>query len=717
MSEGISRRTFVAGTGMTAAGWAVASAASFAPVTAAESRGEPVVVESPDGKVRLLFRVADGRPQYSVSRAGRTALSWSAMGFELGDGAVLGEGMKLAGVHRDELDETWQPVWGARAEVRSHCNRAVLRLRKPGQGGELAVEFRVFDDGLGFRYLFGAEAGEFDVLDELTEFRFTDDHTAWSIPGNYDSYEYLHTETPLTGIGGLADWQEPRDDPGQRLGTAATPLTVKVAEDLYLALHEAALHDFPEMTLAKIDGGPQLRSALAPLKNKGRTKAHLGGPFATPWRTFVLAEHPGDLIESHLVLNLNEPCAIEDTSWIRPATYVGVWWSIHKGRNTWAPGPDLGATTENVMRYMDFAAENGASYVLAEGWNKGWTDGEGEDFDNRQDFLTPNPQFDLRRVVEYGRERGVEFLAHNETGGGVDNYEKQLDRAFAKYERLGLPGVKTGYAGVIEPHYHHDQWMVRHYQRVVEKAAEHRLMINAHEPIKGTGIERTYPNFVSREGVKGQEYEAWSRGNPPEHTVTLPFTRMLAGPLDYTPGIFDITWFPPQSPEDPHGADNDRTRVHTTRAHQIALYPVLLSGVQMLADVPENYRGAPEFEFLRSVPATWDETRVVDGAIGDYVSVARRSGREWYVGTLTDERARTVEVPLDFLGEGTYVAHCYTDAPDTDLESNPNAVATSRRLVDASTTVHAEMTNGSGHSMRIVPATDDDESESDNHSR
>lgn len=709
MSNGISRRTFVAGTGLAAAGWAATSAVGFAPVTAAEAKGEPVVVTSPDELVELRFRVADGGPQYSVSRAGSTALSWSAMGFELGGGAVLGEGTHLVGVHRDELDETWQPVWGAQAEVRSHCNRAVVRLRAPAeQGAELAVEFRVFDDGVGFRYLFGEQLGEFDVLDERTEFRFTGNHTAWSIPANYDSYEYLHTETPLTGIGGLADWQEPRDDPGQRLGSAATPLTVRISDELYLAVHEAALYDYPEMTLAKIDGGPQLRCALAPLKGEGRVKAHLAGPFATPWRTLTLGERPGDLVESHLVLNLNEPCAIEDPSWIEPAKYVGVWWEIHKGASTWAPGPHLGATTENVMRYMDFAAENGIPHVLAEGWNKGWQTGESDDFGKTQDFLTPNPQFDLRRVVEYGRERGVGFLAHNETGGGIANYEKQIDRAFAKYERLGLPGVKTGYAGTIEPHYHHDQSMVRHYQRVIEKAAEHRLMIDAHEPIKGTGIERTYPNFMSREGVKGQEYEAWSRGNPPEHTVTLPFTRMLSGPLDYTPGIFDITWFPPQAPEDSFGTDNDGTRVHTTRAHQIALYPVLLSGVQMLADVPEHYQGVPEFEFLKAVPATWDETRVVDGAVGDFISVARRSGEHWFVGSLTDEQARTVDVPLDFLGEGTYVAQSYTDAPETDLENNPNAVAVGRELVDATTTVRARMTNGSGHAMHIVPATEGD---------
>ncbi|MHA6804505.1 glycoside hydrolase family 97 protein [Salinifilum ghardaiensis] len=702
----MSRRAFVAGAGMAATGAVAGPALGTGPVTAAEAAGAPLVVPSPDGAVELRFRVVDGHPQYCVLHAGRTAITWSGMGFELDGGADLRRGMALAAVHRDELDETWTPVWGARSEVRSHCNRAVIRLRAPhARGRELDVEVRVFDDGAGFRYLLGESWGEFGVLDEHTEFRFTADHTAWSIPANYTSYEYQHTETPLSGIGGLVAPEDSREEPEERLGSAATPLSVQLAEDLYLALHEAALHDYPDMTLGKIDGGPDLRSALVPRKGEGRTKARLRGPFSTPWRTFVVGTRPGDLVESHLVLNLNEPCALADTSWIAPAKYVGVWWEIHKGRSTWTDGPDLGATTENVMRYMDFAADNGIPQVLAEGWNKGW---KSDDFGDSQDFTTPNSQFDLERVVSYGKQRGVDLVAHNETGGGVDNYEQQLDEAFALYEQLGLPAVKTGYAGTIEEHHHHDQWMVRHYQRVIEKAAEHQLMINAHEPIKGTGIERTWPNFVSREGVRGQEYEAWSRGNPPEHTVTLPFTRMLASPLDYTPGIFGITWFPPQSPEDPHGDSNDRTRVHTTRAHQIALYPVLLSGVQMLADIPEHYTDAPEFEFLRAVPATWDDTRVVDGAIGDYVSIARRSGDEWFVGTLTDEHARTVRVPLDFLPGGPHVAHLYTDAPDTDLESNPEAVAVSRFLVTARTTVPARMTGGSGHAMRIVPATEED---------
>lgn len=697
----INRRTFVTGAG-SAAG---ALALGFRPASAAETAGGPVSLRSPDESIEVRFRVYNGTPQYSISRAGTTAIAWSGMGFELGDDISLHEGMELTGTHRNELDETWKPVWGARSEVRSHCNRLVARLGS-ADGRELDVEFRVFDDGAGFRYLFPEQHGDFEVVAEHTEFRFTGDHTAWSIPANYDSYEYLYTETPLSRAGYLAEGDEPRNEEGERLGSAATPLTIQVAEDLYLALHEAALFNYPEMALEKISGGPDLRSALVPRKGEGEVKARLRAPFPTPWRTFVLGTRPGDLIDSHLVLNLNEPCAIEDTSWIAPGKYVGVWWEIHKGRNTWVPGDDLAATTENTMRGMDFAAANGIPYILAEGWNRGWQ--PNNEFGKEQDFLNPNDEFDLQRVVDYGRERGVLFFAHNETGGGIDNYERQIDNAFALYERLGLPGVKTGYAGDIDAHYHHDQWMVNHYQRVIKKAAEHRLMINAHEPIKATGIERTFPNFVSREGVRGQEYEAWSYGNPAEHTVTLPFTRMLSGPLDYNPGIFDITWFPEQSPQDPHGEDNDGTRLHTTRAHQIALYPVLLSGVQMLADVPENYREAPELEFLREVPVTWDETQVINGAIGDYITVARRSGAQWFVGTLTDEQERTLAVPLDFIGEGRYVAHLYTDAPETDLDTNPNAVAIDRRLVDATTIVRASMTRGSGHSMRIVPATEED---------
>ncbi|QUH03240.1 glycoside hydrolase family 97 protein [Saccharopolyspora erythraea] len=701
----INRRTFAKATGLATG---MLGVASWVPATAAHAAGEPVTTTSPDGSVSAHFRVRAGRPEYSVGKSGRTVIDWSRLGFELGDGGRLGESAELEAVARHELDETWHPVWGSASEIRSHCAAVVLRLRETTEPvRHFEIEFRVFDDGVGFRHVFPDQRhlGDFEVLDELTEFRFTADHTAWSSPANYDSVEYLYSQTPLTGAGVVHEWQEPRGEEGEKLGTLATPLAVRVADDIYLGLHEAALLNYPDMTLAKIDGGPHLRSALVPRKGEGRVKARLRAPFPTPWRALIIGDRPGALVESHLVLNLNEPCAIEDTSWIAPGKFVGVWWEIHKGRNTWTEGPDLGATTENTIRCIDFAAENGIPYVLAEGWNEGW---ESDGFGDRQNFTKANAQFDLRRVVDHARQRGVAFLAHNETGGGIDNYERQLDDAFALYERLGMPGVKTGYAGDIKEHYHHDQWMVNHYQRVIHKAAQHRLMINAHEPIKGTGIERTYPNFVSREAARGIEYDAWSRGNPPEHTVTLPFTVMLAGPLDYTPGIFDITWFPEQSPEDSFGAENDRTRVHTTRAHQIALYPVLLSGLQQLADVPENYRGAPEFEFLREVPVTWDETRVVQGEIGDYITMARRSGDRWFVGSLTDEQERVLDVPLDFLGAGAFVAHVYADAPETDLDTNPNAVRIDRWLVDSAAVVRAELTRGGGHAMRIVPATDED---------
>ncbi|GAA2795973.1 glycoside hydrolase family 97 protein [Saccharopolyspora taberi] len=692
----INRRTFAKASGLASGLLAVG-------LSPAHAAGAPVTTTSPDGSVRAHFRVRDGRPEYAVEKAGREVIDWSGLGFELEDGSGLGESAELDAVGTRELDETWRPVWGSASEIRSHCRSTVLRLRENDRIFE--VEFRVFDDGVGFRYVFPEQddLGDFVVLDELTEFRFTADHTAWSCPANYDSVEYLYTETPLTGGGFTHEWQDPRGEEGEQLGTLATPLTVRVADDLYLAVHEAALFNYPDMTLAKIDGGPHLRSALVPRKGEGRVKARLRTPFPTPWRAFLLGDRPGDLVESNLVLNLNEPCALEDTSWIAPGKFAGIWWEIHKGRNTWTEGPDLGATTENTLRCIDFAAENGIPYVLAEGWNEGW---QSDGFGDSQNFTRANAQFDLERVVEYGRERGVAFLAHNETGGGIDNYERQLDDAFALYEELGLPGVKTGYAGDIEEHYHHDQWMVNHYQRVIHKAARYKLMINAHEPIKGTGIERTYPNFVSREAARGIEYDAWSRGNPPEHTVTLPFTVMLGGPLDYTPGIFEITWFPEQSPEDPNGPNNDGTRVHTTRAHQIALYPVLLSGLQQLADVPEHYRDAPEFEFLREVPVSWDETRVLQGEIGDFITMARRSGDRWFVGSLTDEQERTLEVPLDFLGAGGFVAHVYADAPDADLDTNPNAVRIDRWLVDAGTVVRAELTRGGGHAMRIVPATE-----------
>lgn len=641
-------------------------------------------VQAPTAELELTIDLDEGWPRYALDYRGTTLLAPSPLGFEFA-GRETPSTFEVAETERETVDETWEQVWGRSRTVEN--NYRELRLRLSATEGALVVDltFRVFDDGLGFRYSLPEQPGlgEFALAAERTTFRFDGDYTAWWIPATecgkrpcswVDTYEKIHEETPLSAV-----------------EQAHTPITIEAAEDAYLAVHEAALVDWADMEL-RPTGDHGLESALVALPDG--TKIRGSTPHESPWRTIQVGDRPGALVESNLVENLNEPCAIEDPSFVEPGTYVGVWWEMHKGTRTWHPGPDLGATTEHVEELVDFAAEHDIPYVLAEGWNVGWGDEPTE-----MDFSTAQSAFDLDTVLEYCEQRDVEFLAHTETFGAVEHFEEQLDETFALYADLGIPGVKTGYAGDISGHHRHDQWMVNHYRRTMAAAAEHGLMLDIHEPIKATGEKRTYPNVMTREGVRGMEIEAapaLGDGNPPSHTVTLPFTRMLAGPVDYTPGIFEILWDPM----------DDGTRVHTTRAHQLALYPILLSGLQMLADIPEHYEGNPELAFLESVPADWDETVVLGGEIGEYVSIARRKGAEWYVGTATDRTERTVALDMSFLEDGPYVAEVYSDAPEADFETNPTAVAIHERLVTADDEVLAPMAAGGGQAIRLRPPND-----------
>jgi hypothetical protein len=454
------------------------------------------------------------------------------------------------------------------------------------------------------------------------------------------------------------------------------------------------------MTLVPLEGVANgLAADLVPWPDG--TKVLGTTPLVTPWRTIQIGRRPGDLVESHLILNLNEPCAIEDTSWIRPMKYVGIWWGMHTGKYSWHEGPDHGATTENARRYIDFAAAHGFDAVLIEGWNTGWDRWGAR---GAFDYVTSYDDFDLPEVVRYGRERGVALIGHHETGGDAEDYERRVDEAFDLYASLGVPAVKTGYAGGVYPRgqRHHGQWMVYHYRQVLEKAAAMRLMLDVHEPIKPTGISRTYPNMMTREGVRGMEYNAWSEGNPPEHTTVLPFTRMLAGPLDYTPGIFDLML-------DDYKPEN---RVHTTLAKQLALFVILWSPVQMAADLPENYEGDPAFEFIETVPCDWDDTRVVDAAIGDHVTVARRSGDRWFLGSITDGSERALTVPLDFLEGGvTYRARAFRDAADTDWRTNPRAVEITDLTVTAGNELDLRLAPGGGQAIVFLPYEEKEEAE------
>ena len=654
-------------------------------------------MSSPDRRIAVAFGLDDrGTPHYRVTHHGAPLVADSPLGFHFADAPPLGPGLAVRRTARRRHDRVWRPVWGEYDTIRNRYNELTVDLReRAAPHRRLRLIFRVFDDGVGFRYVLPRQRAidRFAITAEDTGFRFADDFTAWWIPAQFgpgSGDEELWRTTPISAM-------EP----------AATPVTIDAGAAGYATLHEADLIDYATMNVAPAEGGgPALRSDLVALPDG--TKVRGTAPHRSPWRTLIVGDTPGDLIESTLTLNLNDPCAIcdGDTSWIKPGKYVGVWWEIHKGRSEWATNTALphGATTENVERYIDFAAAHGIPYVLAEGWNQGWADRY-----TTQDFLTPTPDFDLEAVVAYAKARGVSWLAHNETGGNVTNYLDQIEAAYARYEQLGLHGVKTGYAGgtTIDgvEHNHYDQAMVNHYRDTMRRAASHHLSLEGHEIVKDTGERRTYPNILTREAVRGMEWEAWSEGNPPEHLVELPFTRMIAGPMSYTPGIFDVTW-DPGGPGRPPWRTLERTRVHSTRAAQLAIYPVYLSGLQMLADVPEHYEGQPELAFLEQVPTTWDDTVAVNGAIGRHVTVARRSGRDWFVGSLAGEAGATLSVPLRFLGRrGPYVAEVYGDAPDTDLETNPNEVAIARFVVDGRDRLVAAMAAGGGQAVRLRPAT------------
>jgi len=647
-------------------------------------------------------RVADRRraggraagAERRLDRDGRPVLQPSRLGFEFRDAPPLGDAVRVIDTSTASADETWTQPWGEVREVRDHHNELRVSLeeeRPPGR--RFVVVFRAFDDGVGFRYELPEQSalGDFQISEELTEFAIADDARAWWIPAfQQNRYEYLYRSSPVS-----------------TLDTVQTPLTLEFHDGLHVAIHEADLVDYAGLTL--VGGREQnrtLRAYLAPwadgVKVRGRT------PFRTPWRTIQMADEAAGLVPSVLGLNLNPPApdSLAAASWIRPMKYVGIWWGMHIGRMTWGSGPRHGATTENTKRYIDFASRNGFGGVLVEGWNVGWDGvwyGNGDVFS----FTQPYPDYDLPALAAYAREHGVGLIGHHETAMGIENYERQLEPAFDLLESLGMHGVKTGYVGDRTPegHAHHGQYMVRHWRKVIETAARHHVMLDVHEPIHDTGERRTFPNMMTREGARGQEYNAWGGdgGNPPEHETILFFTRMLAGPFDFTPGVFDLKIEsadgPPRSPE--------QSRPRTTLAKQLALYVVLYSPLQMASDLPENYEGHPAFQFILDVPVDWEETRVLDGRIGDYVVVARRErgGDQWFIGAITDEEARTLDVPLWFLPRGRgYVADIYADGPGADWRDDPGSYEITHRPVDADTHLTLKLAPGGGQAIRIHPS-------------
>jgi alpha-glucosidase len=655
----------------------------------AVSAQEAVGIASPDGRNEVTVDVRDGGLHYQVRRDGRPVILPSRLGFEFAEMPPLRDGLTIADTARSTFDETWTQPWGQVAEVRNHYHELRVTVEEsaaPGRHFDLVV--RAFDDGVAFRYEVPEQPGfgAFEMTDELTEFTLATDGRAWWIPAQaWNRYEFLYSSGPVS-----------------RLPMVHTPLTMELHDGLHVVIHEAALVDYAAMDLEG-SGSRTLQASLAPWADGVKVRGE--APLVTPWRTVEMADTPEELEPALMALNLNPPNRIEDTSWIEPMKYVGIWWGMHIGVESWGSGPKHGATTENAKRYIDFAAENGLGGVLVEGWNVGW-DGNWMANADRFSFTEPYPDYDLEAVAAYAAERGVALIGHNETSMGIVNYERQMEEAYDLYESLGIHAIKTGYVGdnTAEGHAHLGQYMVRHFRKVIEAAAAHRIMVNAHEPIKDTGERRTWPNMLTREGARGMEYNAWGGegGNPPEHETILFFTRMHAGPMDFTPGVFDLLI----ASADGEPRPPEEARVRTTLAKQLALYVVLFSPLQMAADLPENYEDQPAFQFIRDVPVSWETTEVLDAKIGDYVVVARqeRDGDAWYLGAITDEEARSFEVPLSFLEPGRdYVAEIYADGPDAHWLTDPFPVEISERPVDAGTTLTLELAPGGGQAIRIRP--------------
>ena len=646
-------------------------------------------VASPDGSIKWSFNLDEkGGMTYQVSVNGTPFINASSLGFEEKSGLDLASGFQIVGTSFDSQDETWTQPWGENKSIRSHYNEMAVNLKNEA-GVKLIVRVRVFDDGLGFRYEYDTPADSLLLMDEYTSFNIAEDATSWSIPAEFNTYELLYRTMLLS-----------------EMPDANTPMTFKTKSGVYASIHEAALTDFPEMCLKNV-GGTSLKSWLAAWPDKVKARFD-GGKFQTAWRSIQIADKAVDLINSGLILNLNEPCVLEgDLSWIRPMKYVGVWWGMHLGIESWVINDRHGATTENTKKYIDFAAANNIEGVLVEGWNQGW-ESWGRPGHVPFDYTKPYADFDIDELSRYAKEKGIELLGHHETGADIPNYERQLDHAFQWTKEKGINHVKTGYAGGIPGgYYRHSQYAVRHYRKVVQEAAKHKISINAHEPIKDTGIRRTYPNMMSREGARGMEWNAWSEGNPPEHYELLPFTRLLSGPMDYTPGTFDILL--ENSKNHPNripwnGNDKGNSRVNTTLAKQMANWVVLYSPVQMASDLVEHYEGHPAFQFFRDFDADCDWSEALQGEPGEFIAVVRKAKDKYFLGATTNKEARTLEIPLTFLEEGKkYQAKIYADGEDADWETNPTSYRIEEKTVTSADVLTVVMAKGGGQAISFLP--------------
>lgn len=685
------------------------------------------VVTSPNGIVSIDFQLKNGIPTYKVDYKGKPVIKESRLGLELRDGKNLMDGFEQLNATTSTFDETWQPVWGEVKEIRNHYNELLAELKQPSTDRYMNIRFRVYDDGVGFRYEFPQQKNlvYFVIKEEHSQFAMTGDHTAWWIPGDYDTQEYDYTESKLSEIRSLL----PNAVTSNASQTVFSPtgvqtsLQMKTDEGLYINLHEAALVDYSCMHLNLDDKNLVFESWLTP--DADGFKGRLQAPCHSPWRTVMVSDDARDILSSHLILNLNEPCKIEDTSWIKPVKYMGVWWEMIAGGKPWSytndiPSVKLGETdyrkvksngnhpanTRNVKKYIDFAAKHGFDQLLVEGWNVGWEDWFGNQKDYVFDFVTPYPDFDIEQLNRYAHDKGIRLMMHHETSGSSRNYERHLEQAYQLMNKYGYTAVKSGYVGNILPYgeHHYGQWMNNHYLYCVVEAAKHKIMVNAHEAVRPTGLCRTYPNLIGNESARGTEYQAFG-GSKTFHTTVLPFTRLQGGPMDYTPGIFEMNI----SKLNP----NNSSHVNATLANQLALYVTMYSPLQMAADLPENYeRFMDAFQFIKDVPVDWDNSIYLEAEPGKYVTVARKEKgtNNWFIGSATGDANHQSVISLDFLEKGkNYIATIYADTKDTDYKSNPQSYQIVKGLVNSKNKLKINTVEAGGYAISLFEVTTSDE--------
>nr|WP_315167346.1 glycoside hydrolase family 97 protein [uncultured Flavobacterium sp.] len=676
-------------------------------------------VQSPSGKITVNFKLgSNGQPVYAVNYKNKAVVLESALGIKLKEKPALDANFEILDSKTATFNESWKPVLGEQASIVNHYNELTIGLVSKESKVKMNIIFRVFDEGVAFRYDFPrqAELNYFIISDEATQFNLTENNKVFWLPGDFDSNEYEYNETNLSEIDNskinMNNGIGVKSIPGRYM--VQTPLMMKSPSGLYLNIFEAAVVNYPVMHLKADVTNFKLKAELVP--NAIGDKAYLQAPCVSPWRTIMISDDARDIVGSRMILNLNEPSKIEDTSWIKPMKYVGIWWEMHVGKSTWDYagsqnatnfGTKLessgrhGATTENTKRYIDFAAKNGFDGVLVEGWNVGWEDWSGNWKEEVFDFTTPYPDFDLAAISAYAKAKNVKMIMHHETSGSVGNYERHLDRALDLMKKYDYPAAKTGYVGKIIPRgeFHDGQAMVNHFNFVARRFADYKLMLNSHESSRPTGYSRTYPNYVAAEAARGTEFNAWSVGNPPMHETILPFTRLLGGPMDYTPGIFEIKMS--------YYDKNKTEQVHTTLAKQLALYVTMYSPIQMAADLLENYEKYPDaFQFIKDVAVDWDDTKILQAEPGDYLTITRKAkGKQsWFLGAITDENARKSEIKLDFLTKGQkYKAVIYEDAKDADWQKNPIAYSIRTVVVTNKSKINLDLAAGGGTAISFEP--------------